>query len=159
MTAITCFRQRIHYVYPCFRRCGFGGIVPLFYTFPSNFRLRKHVFPQALTRGILAETRENVPETSQFHVSVNVIGCNYCGNTSLRVGNWCFQVISIVKKALFTILGEFSRHLQLQKPILSTFLLHKIIPQQSFQVLSLFFLLPKLTIRSSYGIYSLHWLS
>ena len=50
-------------------------------------------------RGILAETRENVPETSQFHVSVNVIGCNYCGNTSLRVGNWCFQVISIVKKA------------------------------------------------------------
>ena len=36
---------------------------------------------------------------------------NYCGNTSLRVGNWCFQVISIVKKALFTILGEFSRHL------------------------------------------------
>ena len=58
-------------------------------------------------RGILAETRENVPETSQFHVSVNVIGCNYCGNTSLRVGNWCFQVISIVKKALFTILGGF----------------------------------------------------
>ena len=89
--------------------------------------------------------------TSQFHVSVNVIGCNYCVNTSLRVGNWCFQVI--------TILGWFSRHLQLQKPILSTFLLHKIIPQQSFQVLSLFFLLPKLTIRSSYGIYSLHWLS
>ena len=35
-------------------------------------------------RGILAETRENVPETSQFHVSVNVIGCNYCGNTSLH---------------------------------------------------------------------------
>ena len=35
---------------------------------------------------------------SQFHVSVNVIGCNYCGNTSLRVGNRCFQVISIKKK-------------------------------------------------------------
>ena len=57
--------------------------------------------------GILTETRENVPETSQFHVSVNVIGCNYCGNTSLLVGKWCFQVISTVKKALFTILGGF----------------------------------------------------
>ena len=31
MTAITCFRQRIQYVYPCFRRCVFGGIPPLFF--------------------------------------------------------------------------------------------------------------------------------
>lgn len=128
--------------------------------FPSlRFRRNRTTFFYVSVKFPSKQTRENVPETGQFHVSVNVIGCNYCGNTSLRVGNWCFQVISIVKKALFTILGEFSRHLQLQKPILSTFLLHKIIPQQSFQVLSLFFLLPKLTIRSSYGIYSLHWLS
>ena len=56
-------------------------------------------------RGILAETRENVLETSQFHVSVNVIGRNYCGNTSLRVGNRCFQVIFIVKKNAFHHLG------------------------------------------------------
>ena len=31
MTAVTCFRQRIQYVYPCFRRCVFGGIPPLFF--------------------------------------------------------------------------------------------------------------------------------
>ena len=55
MTVITCFRQRIHYVYPCFRPCVFGGIVPLLYTFLSNFRLRKHVFPEAQMRGILAK--------------------------------------------------------------------------------------------------------
>ena len=46
-------------------------------------------------------------ETSQFYVSVNVIGSNYCGNTSLRDGNRCFQVISIVKKRFSPSWGGF----------------------------------------------------
>ena len=62
-------------------------------------------------RGILAETHEKVLETNQFHVSVNVIGCNYCGNTSLRVGKPVFSSYFHGEKALFTILGWFSHHL------------------------------------------------
>ena len=49
-----------------FRRCVFNGTGTLFYTFPTDFRFRNHVFPQSLTCVYVAETRYSAPETCYF---------------------------------------------------------------------------------------------